>query len=354
MSYEVVPLRLEEHGEALGRLWAENMSDPRIAEHVGARIEWLYRSNPGGPATTCLCLHRESGAVIGCGSFLPRATWAAGAVRRGAVLCDFAVARAHRVVGAALAIQRGLLAEARAAGIELLYGYPNQKSAALFGRLGYRQVAQATTWVKPLRSLYKLREILPWKAAAQAAALPADLGLRLLDGALRVLARRPAVATPLAPGDRRVDELWQRARRRYGVVGEQTGSYLDWRYGRFVTQAHQLVGVEGPDGQLAGYAACSLAGGAGLVRHLFSDRDPDTDEALLLALAGRLRDQGADSLLVCYVGDQAFGPRLRRVGFLPRPGSRPLMVHAESVPEALRAEVLDPDRWLMLDGEIDI
>lgn len=355
MSYVAAPLRLDHDRETLGRLWAENMSDARIAGVVPERVRWLYERAPDGPTTTVLCRHETSGETVGCGSYYQRAIWVDGRRVRAGVLCDFAVTRSHRVAGAALTIQRALADAARAAGVELLYGYPNEKSIAIFKRVGYRVVGESTSWVKALRAGYKLRERLRWRPAAAVAAAPADLAFRLLDVARGL--RRPvrALPAPLSLDDARTDGLWERARPCAGVCGVRSAAFLDWRYRQCTTAAHSTLGLFAPgDGRLLGYAVYKVEEGKALVTDLFAEDLDRAAEAVLLALSRALRREGADSLSLQYVGSPAFAGPLRRAGFVLRPRRRALVVLPGLLPEALRPRVLDPESWFVLDGDLDI
>jgi len=355
MSYTVTPLRLDEHRAQLARLWAENMSDGRISSALPARMGWLYERGPDGPPTTLLCLASESGDVVGCGSFIRRPIWVGGAAMRAGLLCDFAVARAHRVGGAALAIQRALMEAALAAGLELLYGYPNAKSVAIFKRIGYRVVGETSTWLKPLRAAYKLREALPWKHAASVAALPIDVGLSLMDHGRRLRARGPSRGALLAGPDERFDALWKLVRTADDIVGEKSSAYLDWRYRQFPTAEHRFFALLSPDGeQLAGYAVFTVREGKAFVRDLLAGPLPGVAEALLLALGAHLRDQRLDTMSLSYLGPKAFGDRLRSLGFLRRPETRALVVHPAGLSETFRTRLFEPENWFMLDGELDI
>lgn len=353
MTYAVEPFRLDKHREALARLWAENMTDERIASVIPHRMCWLYEPGPDGPVTTMLALHAESGEVVGCGSFFPRSIWVDGCRVRAGVLCDFAVKRAHRIAGAALAIQRALVEAGHAAGLELLYGYPNEKAIMVFKRIGYRVVGETTNWVKPLRSGYKLREINRW--AGPVAALPIDLSLRAID-LVRSARSGLHVRGEIIPfADGRADALWERARAGYRVVGEKSSAYLDWRYGRFITMEHRMFGII-PRGEkrLAGYAVYAVKDGKAFVRDLVAEQLETSAGALLLALAGHLRRQRIDKVSLCYLGSPVFVERLRWAGFVPRPEKRKLVIYLERLGESLRARVLDPTSWFMLDGELDI
>lgn len=353
MTYKVVPLRLDEHREALARLWAENMIDERIASVIPRRMSWLYEPGPAGSVTTLLALHSESGEVVGCGSFFPRSVWVDGRRVRAGVLCDFVVTRAHRFAGAAIAIQRALMEAGHSAGLELFCGYPNEQAIAVFKRIGYRVVGETTNWVKPLRSGYKLQEINRW--AGPVVSLPIDLGLRVLDLARSARDGLPVRGEVIPFADRRADALWERARAAYCVVGEKSSTYLDWRYGCFVTMEHRIFGIiaRGEE-RLAGYAVYAVKGGEAFVRDLFAERLEASAGALLLALAGHLRRQGINKVSLSYLGSPLFVERLRRAGFMRRPGKRKLVIYLEGLDESLRVRVLDPANWFMLDGELDI
>lgn len=353
MSYVAIPLRLDEHREALGRLWAENMSDTGVAAAVAARMRWLYEQPPDGPTVTVLARHEETGELVGCGSIFRRAVWVDGRRVPAGVLCDFAVTKAHRIAGAALSIQRALLDAGRAAGLALIYGHPNEKSVAVFKRIGYRVVAETSRWVKPLRAGYKLRQRLAAPGVAAVLAAPVDAGLRARD-LLRTL-RAPRVRGEiLGTLDARADALWERARGAHGVVGEKSAAYLDWRYRRYPTTAHHVLGVApAPGARLVAWAAYFVRDGKAFVSDLFAEEAAGAVEAVLLALGRHLRGQRVDSLTVNYVGGPELGERLRAVGFLPRPGRRPLVLHPEAVGDAVRARVLDAGSWYMLDGELD-
>lgn len=354
MSYGVTPLRLDEHRDVVARLWSESMSDTGIASVVPRRLRWLYEEGPEGAPKTLLCKLEGSGEVIGCASFLPRTLRVDGRSLSAAVLCDFAVSKAHRVLGPAVVLQRGLVEAARAAGIELLYGYPNAKSLPVFQRIGYRVVGTTTSWVKPLGATDRLRSRLG-EMGARAAALPLDGALALTD-ALRWfgpgMRARGEVSEHPVEG---VERLWSAVRDGYGIAGERSSAYLEWRYARFPTVEHRFFAAHGAGGELQGCAVVSLERPKAVLRDLFVDGGATREAALLLALSRRLRREGVESLLVSYLGMPRFTRELRAAGFFRRrDSSRPLVVHPDLVPAALRARVFDPASWYMLDGELDI
>jgi len=353
-------MRTEEHRDALLRIWAESMPDPAIARVTQARFRWLYERNPAGPASTWLGLHGPDGEVIGCGSFAPRRMWVGDQLLEAGILADFAVDRRHRTAGAAVAIQRAVAMGAAPAGLAFLFGYPNDAALPIFRRVRYKAVGEAGTWVKLLRSEFKLRDYLPYPRLARAAARAIDAGLLAND--LRAYARSPRFfRTHLADrADERFDRLWDRARPRY-VTGERTSAYLNWRYADFTSAGyrffclHRPAPAARPDrGQLTGYVVYEVQNNCVFVADLFCDYDRDTG-LLLHAFAARMRREGHDAISVSYVGNAFLAEELEAQHFLRRPDTRHLLVLvAKAAPEELARTLTTPDRWLMTDGELDL
>jgi hypothetical protein len=68
-----------------------------------------------------------------------------------------------------------------------------------------------------------------------------------------------------------------------------------------------------------------------------------------------MRLERRESIFLSYLGDEAFGRRLQAIGFFARPHARHVIVYAPpELDAATRKIVLDPARWFMLDGELDI
>lgn len=364
MAYGTVLLQLDAHREALAALWRENMSDARIADVVPQRIRWLYEQNPAGSALTWLGV-ADMGSIIGCGSIFPRRMVVYGNVVPCGVLADFAVTKSHRLAGAALAIQRAIAKESAPAGVELLYGYPNSKSDAIFKRLGYRSIGESSLWVKPLRSARKISERIANRALVGVAStvidaglIVADRGLSLVHGAARRIRSEHEACDieEVTRADARFDGLWARAASEYSIVGERTAAYLNWRYTEFTTREHRFFClVERRTRALRGYVAYAVDGEKGVVADLFCERLDVYGKRLLLALAQHLRRKGVASLSFAYLGPDAFGEHLESIGFVRRPALRSMVAYVEPDGcEFLKNNVFDKDAWFIADGELDI
>src|SRR5271170_6419892 len=115
MAYSTVPMG-PEHKEAVLRLWRESVYDPGIAAVAEQRYPWFYEQNPAGAPSTWLGLLEPAHEVIGCGALYPRTPLVEGRPLPCGVVGDFAVDKAHRIGGCAVAIQRAVLQHGREAG----------------------------------------------------------------------------------------------------------------------------------------------------------------------------------------------------------------------------------------------
>ncbi|HEU4537566.1 MAG TPA: GNAT family N-acetyltransferase, partial [Polyangiaceae bacterium] len=351
MAYATLAFDLGAHRDALSRLWADNMSDPAVAAIVPERVRWLYERNPEGPPTTVLIDDGGPDGLVGCASVMPRRAWAGGREVRAGVLCDLAVARRHRVGGPALMLQRSLIEAIKTEGYAFLWGYPNRNSVPVFKRLGYKPVAEALSWVRPLRTGEFLRRFAPPPAA--------NAGGALLDAALSLAERGAAAA--FAAGregahedhfDARFDELWARARGHYEVTGARDAAFLRWRYEEFPSGRHLVFGLS-EGATLVGYVIYRVVSGGGVhVADLFCDEPERHFDALLLHFVRAMRAAGHASVVIALIAGEAVGARLRRHGFVRRNDPRPLVVRPLEG-EGLET-VVDPRRWYIIDGDLDI
>ncbi len=362
MSYRAEQMRPQDHRETLLELWRDNMSDQEIARVAPERFRWLYDQNPAGPALTWLGVHAATDDIIGCGSAVPRRILVGGDLVPGGILADFAVTKRHRTAGAAIAIQRAVAHGGAPAGLAFQLCYPNQTALPIFRRLRYQPVGEARTWVKPLRSEYKIREYVKFRPLVKAAGAILDAGLRANDW--RTFLRRPhTFRTRIADSaDHRFDKLWASARPDY-ITGERSSAYLNWRYAGFTSASYQFFclhrrtlrpGRRVEEEELLGYVVYQVRDNKVFVADLFCDFRKHT-ELLLFAFADRMRDEGYFSISVVYLGNSFLAEALDAQHYLRRPDTRPLLIYLDKdAPERLKSQLLDDQNWLMLDGELDI
>ena len=371
MAYSTVPMG-PEHREAVLKLWRESVYDPRIAAVAEQRFPWFYEDNPSGPASTWLGLVEPAHEVIGCGSLYPRTTLVEGRPLRCGVVCDFAVDKAHRIGGCAVAIQRAIVNQSAERGYDVIYGYPNKGSLPVVKRVGYELLGEATPYSRPLATGDKIRaqaagaragilrhplvaRALAAPHVAEAAGILVDLGLAAFDLA-RMLGALAAYRVEVGTrADARFDELWSR-RADARVMGEKSVAYLNWRYASFKTDAYRFFSlVERRTGRLAAYLVYSVDDDKAFVADLFTPRCDETVDHLLLHFAMWMRRERRSLVYLSYFGDPAFGKRLEALQFFRRPGDRQVILAVDKdLPAETAAALRQPANWFMLDGELDV
>jgi Acetyltransferase (GNAT) domain len=329
MSYEIIPLRLDDHREALVRLWKENFQDPALDACADRRIQWLYRENPFGPAQTWLATDRERNEVIGCASLVPSHRYVHGHLIRVGMAIDFTVASKHRSAGAALAMQRALTRESRLAGFECLIGKPNKKAFPVLSRVGYRRTGDCRSWAMPLPA---------------AVPLDRETSSRFSDELV-------------SAADERFDELFHTIKSRCPIVGEKSAAYLNWRYIAFRELRYGLYCLVRRDSpRLAGYIVYAVMDKGAFIAELLSDDcfGPVVGD-LLLGFASRMRAEGHEWIALSYAGAPAFEARLTQFGFRPRKSARPLVAYLDSeCSSELRHLIFDTQDLPVFAGEMDL
>lgn len=340
--------------------WKANLSDPRIADVAARRFSWFYGENPAGVPCTRLLLDPDTGEIVGCGSFLPRSIVLKGRPARMGILGDFAVSGAHRAAGPAITIQRSLLEQSLAEGVDFLATYPNRPAEPIFKRLGYKAVGKTQRWVKPISSRRLVSSRVNRPLLARAVAGMTNVGLAAMD--LKSIAALPSGARTLRgvyldSADERFDALWEQSKTSYAITGTRTAAYLNWRYRDFPSLKYRYFAlVAAGESRVAAYLTYHVnANNAAIAGDLFAPGPEEILRALLLRFSAAERKNGRDSVCVEYLGPDSFGESLKRLGFYPRPVERSLFVHLPAgMPEDLQRTVLDKSNWFTLDAEMDI
>lgn len=369
MSYSAIAFDRAAHAPALRKIWGANFSAHGIERVLEARERWLYDECPAGPPETAIGQLDATGEVIGCASILPWPRTLGGRPVRSGVMIDFGVDPAHRTSGPAVTMQRRLAEVARPRGFELLFGYPNDRSAGVFLRVGFKKVAPAEVWVFPLKMGTYLERLLdkvprldelpiPRETLAQLGAPAATFAFRALVRARALLTAATYTTEELDRADASFDALHAEARANIELLGDHSAAYLNWRYGDFKTARYRFFALrERATGRLAAYAVWAREGDDVVIADLLA-RTPDDPalDALLLRLAVARGGDDARRMVLSYVGAPSFTARLPRLFFAKAPPvKRALLAYLPAdAPADLKQRALSPESWFIFDGELDI
>src|SRR5690349_5966599 len=136
-EYVIAPVALADARDAVLSLWSRNMTSL-----APSRFDWMYQQNTDGQAHCCLARDR-AGHVIGAAALFPKRFVLNRRPVMAGIAGDLIVDARHRGVGPALLLQRALLASARAAKWQFVYGYPSPTALAVQRRAGFRVMGHA-------------------------------------------------------------------------------------------------------------------------------------------------------------------------------------------------------------------
>jgi hypothetical protein len=352
MSYSIVMME-PRHRPMVVALWQENLKGIGGSSELESRFSWLYDKNPDGAPVTALAVYKDEPTPVACASVLPRQVLVNGSRARAGILIDFAVSPRHRFGAAALILQRRLTALVEAGEFAFLLGYPNKSAQAVFPRIGYKAIGEATAWVKPLRVGYKLRPRIRNRLLVKVLALPGDQLLATMD---RFRPGNGSGARFDCPekADGRFDALWQAARVGFPTTTARTSEYLNWRYTHFTTMSYNLFSVASrASGELIGYVIYSLDAGNAYIADLFASNLDHPFTTVLHSFCDQMRRRGADTVFFRYLGGENVAEHLRRLGFFRRPeNTRNLVAYVGN--SVASDSVVRASNWYATDGEMDI
>lgn len=298
-------------------------------------------------------LQTGDGTTVGASALLQRHLREGGSSRPFGQAVDLVVDAAHRSVGPALALQRSVTGSCAALGLAGIYAFPNSRSESLMLRSGYRSIGDVERFTKPLRSAYKIDEVVQVPVLAQAASFVVDAALRLAPSDWAHRRRIGSSGLTVAAFDDGFDTLCWASRLADGLrLGERDARYLNWRFRGCPQREYRVFAVRVGDGSLLGYAIWYVSNGIANVSDLFALDQRAMAHVLTLFLPHVRREQ-VDALSFAYLGPAWLGRLLASFGFYHRDEDAKITVFAP--PESAGADRLTlPDGWYLTEADRDV
>lgn len=327
MSFRVRLAADDDAGELLALL-AEHLpeADPR------ARLDWLYRANPGGRALTWLVEEETSGQIAGMTSFFPFRLWLDGREVKGALGGDGYVRPAFRRRGLGGMLHEASRRAMTEHGIRCMYGAPGPMNVTPLKHGGSREIGAVARWMRPLRGRALMRR--PAMDALVALLLRPRFGAAHLE--------------PMRRDDRRVDAIWAASRDDLRLAAVRDAAFYTWRFLDAPAHKQDAFVVVHRGRPVAACALERLARGVRIVDLIAPADAWGTAIHTIAAHASRLGADLVDIKLMAFDGRRR---RLWRHGLVERE-SKPYLV---MVPEGDdRSPTLDPARWFYTGADSDL
>lgn len=343
MSYRLeIADRPRHKGEILG-LWERNLTGVTAERYV-----WLYETGP----THCWAIRDADGKLVGANGLAERRFRVGERTVQAGQAIDLNIDRAHRSIGPALQLQRATVALAQERKWDLLYGLPNPQARPVLQRIGYRSIGALQRFVKPLRVGPKLRSRLK---VGQLLQTPAAA---ILNTALRVTTPEAYSRLPSGLGteiverfDARFDDLWHRTAGRFGVIGERTSDYLNWRFADCPLAAYETFCLLDGD-TLLGYVAFCIAEETVHIGDLLFEQ-PAHLKLLLSEFLRTVRRRDAHTVVMKWFGADLVAQQFRQLGFWDRPQEWQMMIHQPPGHDTADADLLRANNWYLTRCDLD-
>lgn len=280
---------------------------------------WRYHGRPDAPS---VCTVADDGGVAAHIGALRFPADALGGGLTAALWTDLMTHPAKRDLGLFMDLAQANLDACGAAGVSLVYAFPNDRSYPLLKRLlGFRDLGDLVAYESPLASL-----------------------------------RRPdaAPASETRPAAAELDAFWKRVVPKDGLSLRRDAAWLDWRFYRR-PGAPYAVFYARTDGGLSGWAAAKVFSGpegrVGDVLELWSESS-EARASLAAALLDWFSARKADVVSAWAAPGDALRSYYGGLGLTPA-GPRTHFVARELAPAA-RAFPAEPAYWRIGKGDSDV
>jgi hypothetical protein len=266
--------------------------------------------------------------------------------QRAGNLADFAVAPHLRTLGPALKLMRQALAVSQGQ-VDVLYGLPNRKSAAVCRRVGMVEIGRFRRYARVLSGEHPRVQALTRQQNGLKGLT--TLALRASDR-VRSLSRGEVLhCKSITFDDPCIDAVWAH-RPANMLLAERTRPMLAWRYGVAERGDWAVVAVHNRAGTVKGTVTWRLNDGVADIGDFFCVAPETATADLLLSFSRYARRHGAHSASLEFFGNGAVEAEILRAGFRPRGNCEPVF---QSATDASPMRIDRQDLWYITSFDND-
>lgn len=328
-SHTVEEAQIETDAQEICRLWAENLPVGSM-NNAREKLARGYRENPAGGGAIFALKDRATGSMAGIIGVHARTLFMGVQRFEACNLADYAVDRAHRTLGPALALMRMSLVAARER-FRFVYALPNRSSLALCRRAGMTELGAMVRYAKVVSSSHQLAQHLPRPIALILAPI-VDATLRLADV---YRSARMGQRLRFEPGRLDSPELQRIWDRRPGsfLLSDRSPPKQIWRHETAFPQWQVSIARDGAGHEQA-YVVWRIRAGLAIVGDFLAIDPTHATAPLLLGFARHARRNGAHGVVVSFFGSVVVTKGIRRAGFFALADSAEPVFALNAPPEA--------------------
>jgi hypothetical protein len=309
------------HREELVAVLRRNLTD---LDHA-RRFEWLYLTNPAGPAWAWF-LREGAGSAVAVASLFPRWMWLHGEPRLCGQVGDFAVDAGYRSLGPAVQLQRATFEPVDREALALCYDCPpHDRGMATFQRLRLAPNCRTVRYARLLRTDRLVRKYVRAPVVAAPLSRAGNLVLRLAARGRRAAGTEVSVMS--GRFDEEVSALDAAVGGGRAIRSRRSAADLNWRF-RDDPLHDYLVLTARRAGALVAVAILIQQRDDAYLVDLFGRLDDGTAPALVDAAVDRLRRTSVQTLHALVAERSPLVSVLEAAGFRYRSPGASIVAYA--------------------------
>lgn len=192
------------------------------------RLEWMDSGNPAGASYWIMAFEETSNNLVATMSIMPKNFYFKGKKLLSGILGDFIVDKKHRIWGPSFDLPIIAKTSMNDLGMKFLYTIPNNDSIKIIQRVGFINILNLNTFVKPLKiRKYIEKYLYPIKELSPIISPIIDIILKIYYG--DVFIKNDNIYENILNNDINSDK-WNRKNNNDILYSDKNYSYIEWRY----------------------------------------------------------------------------------------------------------------------------
>lgn len=330
------------------------LNDNRKTATDVKRLQWLYRDNPHGKATSWFVIDDKTGDIAGFTSALPREMLVFGQRMLCWNCCDFSIQKKYRTLGVAVKLRKVVKDEVDKNAMPFLYAHPNDRMKVVHLKVGHYELGQMVRYVKLLRIDNHLQQRIKYDFLSKPLSLIGNTLILLSNKVYRTPYSHELIFNKSEfRFDGYFDELFQKAVDNKTIYGVRSSEYLNWRYIDCPLYSTE-VAVLKKKTELLGYIVFFIEGKTAVLKDIFCVPDSSVEESLLLNWIQSMNKRDIHSLSVILLNSSKWIRILKKYGFIYRADGTSTVIVYPNPQNQFAGELLNKDNWFMTVGDRDV
>lgn len=347
-KYAITRLTTREDEKEFLRFWSDFLGHDQSDVYA-----WL-NARDNSRVIVILLTEIESNRCLGCLSIIPRRLYIDGVERKIGIAGIFLVDKKHRTLLPALRLAREARTLVDNGELDLVYGLPNDKASGVFIRAGFEKLGPFVRLSKILSYSQYLDLTKPFHLILSPFVAFFDI-LRLLiqPDAWRRSSEDLRFET-IVDVDSRFDDLWEKTKHRYKIVGDRNKDYIRWRFGMYAGSDISIFAIlNHQNTNVLGYVAYRNENGYIDIRDAIMPDAQTIRRIFMMNLLQKVRELKPKSIAVDFLENGELIDIFKSHGFVQSKTQR--YVHLTCSEEFARENpmIRDHNNWLLFRGDMD-